>query len=59
MSRVLLDALILADLRGKGTPVPANDVWIAASAMQHGLTLVTRDSHYTSICQVLVRLIED
>lgn len=47
-------ALILCDLRHKGTPVPTNDIWIAASAMQHGLRLVTRDSHYRNITQVIV-----
>ena len=32
-------------LRRKGRPIPENDVWIAAVALQHGLTLVTRDGH--------------
>ncbi len=36
-------------LRGKGTPIPENDVWIAALAQQHELTLVTRDSHFEAI----------
>lgn len=30
----------------KGRPIPENDIWIAASARQHGLTLVTRDGHF-------------
>lgn len=33
-------------LRRKGRPIPENDIWIAAIAMQHDLTLVTRDSHF-------------
>ena len=33
----------------KGKPIPANDVWIAAVTMQHGLTLVTRDKHFNEI----------
>ena len=33
-------------LRIKGRPIPENDIWIAASALQHGLTLVTRDGHF-------------
>jgi tRNA(fMet)-specific endonuclease VapC len=33
-------------LRQKGHPIPENDIWIAASARQHGLTLVTRDGHF-------------
>ncbi len=28
-------------LRDKGKPIPTNDIWIAASAMQHGLALAT------------------
>lgn len=33
-------------LHRKGRPIPENDIWIAASARQHGLTLVTRDGHF-------------
>ncbi len=47
-------ALILSDLRRKGTPVPTNDVWIAAGAMQYGLKLVTTDRHFDHIAQVMV-----
>ena len=36
-------------LRRKGQPIPDNDIWIAAIAMQHGLTVVTRDSHFDEI----------
>lgn len=36
-------------LRLKGCPVPENDIWIAAVALQHGLTLVTRDTHFNDI----------
>ena len=36
-------------LRKKGRPIPENDVWIAAIARQHGLTLVSRDSHFKEI----------
>ncbi len=38
--------IIKNQLRRKGTPIPDNDIWIAAIAMQHGLILVTRDSHF-------------
>ena len=37
------------DLRKKGRPIPENDVWIAGIAVQHGLTLVSRDSHFQEI----------
>ena len=33
-------------LRQKGRPIPENDIWIAALALQYGLTLVSRDSHF-------------
>ncbi len=36
-------------LRQKGRPIPDNDIWIAASAVQHCLTLVTRDEHFQNI----------
>ena len=39
-------AQILCSLRQIGKPVPTNDIWIAASAFQHGLKLLTRDSHF-------------
>ena len=47
-------AIILNALRAKGTPVPTNDIWIASSAMQYGLKVVTTDTHYLQISQVLV-----
>ena len=36
-------------LRRKGSLIPDNDIWIAAVAMQHGLILVTRDSHFNEV----------
>jgi tRNA(fMet)-specific endonuclease VapC len=35
-----------AELRSKGRPIPENDVWVAASALQHGLILAARDQHF-------------
>ena len=40
------------DLRLKGRPLPENDIWIAAVALQHGLTLITRDTHFDEIDQL-------
>lgn len=40
---------IKQQLRAKGRPIPDNDIWIAATAMQHGLSLVTRDRHFREI----------
>ncbi|MDJ0732872.1 MAG: type II toxin-antitoxin system VapC family toxin [Nostocaceae cyanobacterium] len=36
-------------LRQKGRPLPENDIWIAAIAIQYNLTLVTRDAHFKEI----------
>jgi tRNA(fMet)-specific endonuclease VapC len=41
-------------LRKQGTPIPANDIWIAASAAEHGLRVLTLDAHFTKLPQVLV-----
>ena len=45
-------SLILSDLLRRGRPIPTNDVWIAASAMQYGLELVTTDAHFEVISQL-------
>ncbi|TBR16994.1 type II toxin-antitoxin system VapC family toxin [bacterium] len=50
-------AAIVAGLRAAGTPIPTNDVWIAASAMQHGFEVVTADAHFSKVPQVVVRLL--
>ncbi len=36
-------------LKGKGRPIPDNDIWIAASAIQHGFVLATRDAHFAEV----------
>jgi predicted nucleic acid-binding protein len=42
-------ATTYAALRAAGTPVPTNDLWIAASALQHGLRLFTFDGHFQRV----------
>ncbi|MGL5192193.1 MAG: type II toxin-antitoxin system VapC family toxin [Chroococcales cyanobacterium] len=37
------------ELRRKGRPLPENDIWIAALALQYDLILVTRDAHFQEI----------
>jgi predicted nucleic acid-binding protein len=39
-------------LRRQGTPIPTNDIWIAAITLQHGLTLYSRDAHFDHLPQV-------
>jgi tRNA(fMet)-specific endonuclease VapC len=51
-------AVILDTLRNAGTPIPTNDIWIAATAMQHSLRILTTDAHYLKIPQVIVDLFE-
>lgn len=45
---------ILDSLWRPGTPIPTNDIWIAASAMQYGLHILTTDAHYQKVTQVIV-----
>ncbi len=33
-------------LKKNGTPIPSNDLWIAALAVQHGLPIASRDKHF-------------
>lgn len=42
-------ALVYSGLRRKGQPIPSNDLWIAASALEHGAALLTRDAHFAQI----------
>src|SRR5262245_9119935 len=39
-------AEIRNDLKSKGTPIPSNDVWIAALAREHGLPILSNDPHF-------------
>ena len=47
-------AVIAAYLQSQGTPIPTNDLWIAATAMQYGLKLLTTDTHYQRVPQIIV-----
>lgn len=51
-------AAIFQALRAAATPIPTNDIWIAATAMQHGLRILTTDAHYRHLTQVLVDCFE-
>jgi tRNA(fMet)-specific endonuclease VapC len=44
---------LLAELRSAGTPIPTNDLWIAALTVQHGLVLFSRDRHFELIPRVV------
>ena len=47
-------ALILNDLKKKGKPIPTNDIWIAAVALQHGFSLFTKDKHFNHISGLIL-----
>jgi tRNA(fMet)-specific endonuclease VapC len=42
-------AEIRRELKDAGTPIPTNDLWIAALARHHRMRLVTRDGHFRAI----------
>lgn len=44
-----LKSEIYWNLKKKGKPIPSNDIWVAASAMKHGLSLFTFDEHFNNI----------
>lgn len=45
-------AEMVAELRAAGTPLPTNDIWIAATAARHGATVLTCDDHFERIARV-------
>ncbi|MDP1666663.1 MAG: type II toxin-antitoxin system VapC family toxin [Methylobacter sp.] len=47
--------LILDQLKNNGTPIPTNDIWIAAVAFQQGMPVYTKDQHFTKIKGLLFR----
>lgn len=42
-------AKIAVSLERKGTPIPENDIWIAAMAIECGMPLATRDAHFGNV----------
>ena len=46
---VLLYVKLCGDLERRGKPIPTNDLWIAAMAMEKGLPLIARDEHFSRI----------
>jgi tRNA(fMet)-specific endonuclease VapC len=46
-------ARLFVQLKRAGTPVPDNDLWIAALVLQHNVHLITRDRHFDRIPQLL------
>jgi tRNA(fMet)-specific endonuclease VapC len=40
---------VRTELKRAGTPIPSNDVWIAALCRQHSLPLISRDRHFDAV----------
>jgi tRNA(fMet)-specific endonuclease VapC len=40
-------------LKRQGTPIPSNDIWIAAQGIEHGVELITSDRHFENIAGLI------
>ncbi|MGI9336795.1 MAG: type II toxin-antitoxin system VapC family toxin [Gammaproteobacteria bacterium] len=47
-------ANLYRQLRQQGTPIPTNDLWIAALVLEHNLALCSRDNHFRHLPQLNV-----
>lgn len=48
-------AVVKTALFTKGTPIPENDIWIAATGLQHSLSLYTNDKHFEKIDNLVLK----
>ena len=46
-------ASVFRQLRKQGTPIPTNDMWLAALVLQHNLALHARDKHFDHLPQLV------
>jgi tRNA(fMet)-specific endonuclease VapC len=46
-------AAVFLQLRKQGTPIPTNDIWLAALVLQHNLVLHARDRHFDHLAQII------
>lgn len=47
-------AQIKSELKTKGTPIPINDIWIAAHTIQTNSTLISKDKHFNNIDNITI-----
>jgi predicted nucleic acid-binding protein len=47
-------AAIITYLWEQGAPIPTSDLWIASTAMQYGLKLITTDGHFRNVPHIIV-----
>lgn len=52
-----LYAKVYQALRAQGRPIPQNDMWIAAAALEHGADLATQDAHFQLVPMLTVVLL--
>lgn len=45
-------AAVRTELKKAGTPIPSNDVWIAALCRQHSLPIISRDHHFDLVARI-------
>lgn len=50
----LFYAEIFTILKSQGTPIPVNDIWIAACTLEAGAVLITRDVHFQHIAGLII-----
>ena len=48
-------ASLAATLKRRGTPLPTNDIWIAAQALERGAVLLSDDAHFGQVDGILWR----
>ena len=53
-----LYAKVYQALRKEGTPIPQNDMWIAASALENGADLATCDEHFRHVPMLTVIVVD-
>ena len=54
-----LYAKVFRSLREAGRPIPINDIWLAAQALEHGAVLVSRDNHFETVANLQTMILED
>jgi tRNA(fMet)-specific endonuclease VapC len=50
---------IVMDLRRRGTPLPTNDIWIAATCARAGATLISFDAHFRKVFRIGSLVLQD
>lgn len=47
-------AAVVTVLKRQGTPIPTNDIWIAAAALENGGRLVAYDDHFSAVPGLII-----